>query len=459
MRMMTRARAGALLVAGLGLLSVGCAARRVEVEVSWRQPPLIELEGGGLPAVGILQVHADEAPLRHAPPDVGNIPVLLLHAIKGYFDAQGSPEQVVDYTDLGFDVMSSPSRLQVVPEDADSGALMLGAWPGVPLGVTTPLVTVARVFRWGTGAAHSGASAEVIDIIVLLSTWTREGTPVRTALIEVKGWTGQRHVSLDSGDAQVPLYEELRAGRRAPLPDDWVDLLWALLHEAVALHYFPFLPHPRTERLTLVEDLPDAIQAVREARYEDALRAWSQRLEQAPTEPDALYNAAAMNVLLGEDRRALHLLARALQQADSPLYRGLRERVLRRRSLAQRLGAAPPESASRGATAEVPTRCFDVEREPIGDVRWARGLSPVMDEGILRDYHPLECDTPGVRCHIDSYQMQWFSGKWSSRFQPGLNDLDRLPNYDGTPRRRWAAFIDHVHRYRVCVYPVVGLGT
>lgn len=53
----------------------------------------------------------------------------------------------------------------------------------------------------------------------------------------------------------------------------------------------------------------------------------------------------------------------------------------------------------------------------------------------------LSLDQDIFGCRIIAYRIQWFSGKWSGWFVPGINDLYKKP---GEPLRRfWACFNDH----------------
>ncbi|MDQ1281729.1 MAG: hypothetical protein QG630_80 [Patescibacteria group bacterium] len=55
------------------------------------------------------------------------------------------------------------------------------------------------------------------------------------------------------------------------------------------------------------------------------------------------------------------------------------------------------------------------------------------------------------RPEILKYRIQWFNGSWSPWYVPGVNDQDWKNNYDGTTRRIWSYFDDHVHEYEKCI--------
>ncbi len=48
------------------------------------------------------------------------------------------------------------------------------------------------------------------------------------------------------------------------------------------------------------------------------------------------------------------------------------------------------------------------------------------------------------------YRIQWFSGGWSEWYTPGVDDIDWKVNDDGTKRRVWGYFGDHIHEIEIC---------
>ncbi len=423
----------------------------VTVEVTRQQPPLLRLEGQPV-SVGILLVHADDALLEETRSDLWNMSGMVVKAVRDYFKAEGGQVQVVDYTDLGFQMWNTPRTKAGLARDPRR--LTLDPWPGVPLGVKTSLVTVVKVDGWSVGPTNGEGTGETAGIALLMSTWTREGQPVSTEYIRATGSTGGT-VALRSKAAAVELYEALRKPHRSPLPGEWSEMFWTVLREAVGLHYFRLLPAGLPERLELVGTEGEAgVRAFREGRYEDALAEWRRKYEADGKAHGALYDAALVHVMRGEDGEALRLFARAWQVEDRPLYRAAWERVLRRVARTQVVGAPGRAEAimTRGVPGNTePRRCFFVERGPSGDPRWSRGLAVDLEEELLAQYHPEHCGQSGARCTIDFYLVRFFNGIWSERMQPGLNDLDETSNHDGTRRRRWSLFYDHEHRYRYCV--------
>jgi tetratricopeptide (TPR) repeat protein len=441
-----------LLVLALSLGFSSCAPEpmTVTLEAVRQQPPLVRLARPV--SVGILLVYADDELLEATRPDLWNVSGLVVKGVRDSFATLGGQVEVVDYTHLGFRMWERErSKAERV---LDPQGWTLDAWPGVPPEVTTSLVTVVKVLRWDVGPVHPDGRDSGVNLTLLMSTWTREGQPVNTEILSANGRVGGPF-QLTSNEAAVELHEELKPPRRV-LPGEWTEAFWALLQELVGLHYFLLLPHQVPERLELVGTAGDeGVRACEEKRYADALEVWRRRYETDPRDHRALYNAARLSSLLGDDTRALQLLSAARAVEDVALYQEARERVQRRVARSWTPGASRPRARSLGAQAQEgssPTQCFSIEHGQTRDPRWLRGLALDIQEEVLRDYHPERCGWPGVRCALDSYQVKWAVGIWSERFLPGQNDLDRKPNLDGTRRRMWSYFYDHSYRYRYCVY-------
>ena len=91
-------------------------------------------------------------------------------------------------------------------------------------------------------------------------------------------------------------------------------------------------------------------------------------------------------------------------------------------------------------------KCTEVQRSRTRDCRWGAGLD--MTDQIVE----------GGR--IAAYKIQWFNGRWSGWYVPGVNDMDTKFNpYPRTcslsyraksMRRRWSYFYDHTHKFIIC---------
>jgi hypothetical protein len=61
---------------------------------------------------------------------------------------------------------------------------------------------------------------------------------------------------------------------------------------------------------------------------------------------------------------------------------------------------------------------------------------------------------------IAAYKIQWFNGRWSGWYVPGVNDMDTKFNiyprkcslsYRAKSMRRiWSYFYDHTHKFIIC---------
>ena len=80
--------------------------------------------------------------------------------------------------------------------------------------------------------------------------------------------------------------------------------------------------------------------------------------------------------------------------------------------------------------------CVEITAGANGVAAWKAGLS-------------LTVDVQQLSGKIAAYQIQWFNGKWSGWYIPGVNDIDTKLNGCGM-RRMWSYFFDHTHKYIVC---------
>ncbi|PIW96034.1 hypothetical protein COZ84_00350, partial [Candidatus Kuenenbacteria bacterium CG_4_8_14_3_um_filter_39_15] len=82
----------------------------------------------------------------------------------------------------------------------------------------------------------------------------------------------------------------------------------------------------------------------------------------------------------------------------------------------------------------------------------ATGKTTIIQEQPLRGYvyQALGLDI-STHPEIMKYRIRWFNGSWSAWYIPGQNDIDWKTNLDGSKRRVWAYFDDHVHEYEKCL--------
>jgi len=69
---------------------------------------------------------------------------------------------------------------------------------------------------------------------------------------------------------------------------------------------------------------------------------------------------------------------------------------------------------------------------------------------ISKEFENLHLDI-SAHPEILLYRIKWSNGVWSQYYIPGLGDVDTKVNTDGTPRRMWSYFADHVHEITTCV--------
>lgn len=307
-----RSHTGALLA----LLSLtGCGASFGPVHVLRRHvPPAAVTEP---PAVGILQVHVDDAVLETAPEDFLHVSGLVVKAAKEHLAPAGIP--VEDYVDLE----DAPVRWTRRPAEQGHSSLSLEALPPLPFGVRTPLVTLVEVWEWKVEelGQEGGVHKDQVAITLLLSTWSRQGEPVLTEMVYARAQAGGLLALSTTGDEQrVDAYLGVR--KKQPLPNDTKALFWTVLREAVGLHYASHLPYFVPEELSL--QLGHAGEQEHKdflfERFDRPLRAWKQTLQADPLAHGAFYNAALVYLIRGEDEQALPLLERAVLLEPESVY-------------------------------------------------------------------------------------------------------------------------------------------
>jgi tetratricopeptide (TPR) repeat protein len=479
------------MLAVLGLC--GCSPRITSVGVLRMHPPLLGAPQPGA-AVGIVQVRASDEVLDEAPEELLNITGLVVKAAKDSLRAAGIP--LVDYSDLGYEVAWKRKALGSVTK------VSLEALPPLPFGVQTPVVTVVDVLEWKVvEQAATNLPRYAARITLLMSTWTREGKPLRTEVIRAEA--GLRSaLQLHSTAASAATVNRFLGMRRIQSSTITVKekLFWTALNEAVGLHFRDFLPHQTEDQVMLLHGAftEPGIEHFRAGRYEEALLSWEKAFTAYPKASSAMYNAAVVYVLWGNHQAARDLLERARAVRDDPLFRVLQasldqpqtprwvkdehERgsaelsthLLPVAGVIQAQGAPPPEEEEEGEEAGVKaaapeSSCFLFSANPNRDLRWAQaGLSLDIDDQLLTEYHPQHCKRPGGGCYIEYYQLSTSASerRWSKRFIPGKDDIispktgvrqlktlvELAINHNHPSARQWAAFATHSHRYRYCQY-------
>jgi tetratricopeptide (TPR) repeat protein len=482
---------------------VGCAGAK-PYEVLRKQEPLIPVERGAL-AVGLLQVHAEDAVLELAPEMYLNVNGLVVKAMKEQLGALGI--EAVDYTDFGYEVAW---RKTPKPGGVD---FSLEALPPLPLGVRTPLVTVVEVLEWRLFEPNAaGWSRHLARITLVLSTWTREGAPLRSEVVQVTAGAGDT-VRLLSGSSYREAEASARQRSPGALPTDPDALFLAALGHALGVHFIDYQALQVQEWHVPSEDgaSRSGLTYLRAGLDDKALAVFTQAFEANPRAHGALYNAALVHIARGEDAEALELLARARAVKDKALYRrvmkDVQQRMERWQQRRQSLGHVDPsnpgvtvkvaaglldvpvpgEALTRniagdkaGRVVEPQRTCFLATGEANNDTRWLRaGTATDIDGKLLAEYHPEHCKPPQGSCYIDYYQLEDNpsaeneANRWSIRYSPGMNDIkvnarregefkmadigDRMTKFllwlvsEKQPVvRQWADFATTRHRYRYC---------
>jgi len=314
-------RAGLLAVA-LALVS-GCATY---VDVQREQKTIFTVQADR-PGVGLLDVSVPDDILARAPNDFGNMTGLIAKVTRDYCDEHGG-FNAVDYTQLGFHPRwerSNDARLNAPP-------MRVPSMEGVPAGVQTPLVTVARVIDWRTyNETFNNKTVDVAHVQLVLSTWTREGREVHTEQVDALARAGDQFLHLKAGDDHLVVWYQKSDGR-GPFyrqPEKRTELFMNALREAIGVHYYPYFPHKVQERLVLADDEPlkAGNQAAMRGAWDEAKAAWKEVADKNPKADGALYNMAMAELVQGNDAQAHALLKQAYEINDKMLYGGMLENI------------------------------------------------------------------------------------------------------------------------------------
>lgn len=319
---------------------VALSACATYIDAKRQQPPLFEVTAP-TPGVGILSVDVEDDVMARAPSDFSNMSGLFVKAVKDYFASQNASTPVVNYTDLGY----RPKWLRNPAHDPMP--FKLDSLPGIPAGVQTPVVSVVKVLDWRTYIETvDKKSIDKARVSLLISTWTKEGEPIRTEVVTGEAAAKDLKVMLSNHPVSYELvfgYERSLPDRRGFLPEEREKLFPEALQAATGLHYFPFLPQQVSERIVLIDDEPykEGVLAAQSGRFDEALASWTKVYEADPKAHGALYNAAMMHLLRGDDARAAELLQKAIAIDDKFLYTQRLSSVKSRLAMRKRFGAAP----------------------------------------------------------------------------------------------------------------------
>lgn len=328
---------GALVALVLGS---GCATY---ADFKREQAPILQLAGDGA-GVGLLQVEADDEVVAKAPNDFSNMTGLVSKAIKDYFKLQGTQLTFKDYTDLEYQARFTPNRSSTrIPYTVTE-------LPGVPAGVQSPLVTVVKVLDWRTFLEkdQSDKPVDVARVSLLMSTWTRDGQPVRSEVITAQGranqWGGVA-LDVDPEPGRLMVWFK-RSDTDQPrdlshAPKDRTKLFLAALKDAVAVHYYPYFPHEVSERHVIADDelLKPGVVEAQTGRLEQALALWEKVAAENPKSHGAVYNCALVHLVRGDDEKAAELLRQAVAIEKSWLYEDLLASIKTRLDLRKVIGA------------------------------------------------------------------------------------------------------------------------
>ncbi|MGQ0506683.1 MAG: hypothetical protein ACT4TC_15330 [Myxococcaceae bacterium] len=318
-------------------VTLGGCASYVDVK---RQQPVLYRVSAEKPGVGLLHVSVDDEVLAKAPNDFSNMTGLVAKVAKDYAEQRGG-FNVVNYTDLGF----TPRWTRQRNWNEKEPSYLLSPLEGVPAGVQTPLVMVAKVLDWRTFSEPVGKNVRnVAAVKLMISTWTREGKEVTSEVVDALAREGEMTLHLKAGNHELVRGYQHADGRRAFLhqPEKRDELFMNALREAVGVHLFPFFPHEIEERQALIDDaaLKPGVEAAQAGRWDEAMAQWEGVAKSAPKSHGALYNLAVGHMVRGDDAKAYELFAQAATLEDKFLYRSMRDLVKDRLALRKEIGAA-----------------------------------------------------------------------------------------------------------------------
>ncbi len=295
----------------------------------------------------LLDVSVPDDVIARAPNDFSNMTGLIAKTMRDYVELKGQ-FVALDKSDLGFH-----AKWERTGNDPNNlAAVRVRSLEGVPAGIQTPLVTVARVVDWRTSLEQKGKdSVDVAHVELIMSTWTREGTEVLTEHIDALARSDSPFLFLKAGDHHLVTWFQKSDGHEPFMkhPANRAELFMNVIREAVGVHYYPYFAHKVAERMVLVDDEPlkPGVQAALRGNFDEALQAWVEVAAKDPKAHGALYNAALMHLIKGDDEGALGLLEQAYKLEDKFLYGGVMDDVKAR--IAMRKTVGPGGSVQPGA--------------------------------------------------------------------------------------------------------------
>jgi len=323
---------------------VGCAVTALSgcstfLAVDRQQAPIFTVQGER-PGIGLLDVSVDDEVLARAPNDFSNMTGLISKVMRDYVDERGG-FVAVDYTMLGF----KPRWQRSNDARPNAAPVKVASMDGVPAGVQTPVVTVVKVLDWSTAVeVINKQQRDVAHVRLVMSTWTREGREVLTEVCDALWRSGEPTLFLKAGDKRVAEWFQKSDGHGPFMPrtERRFDLFMASLREAVGVHLYPFFPHKVHENLVMMDDEPlkPALQAALRGAYDEALAGWTELFQKDPQNHGAMYDAAMMLYVKGDEDGAYLLLKKAYALKDKWIYGAMMDSIGERLAMRKAIGPA-----------------------------------------------------------------------------------------------------------------------
>lgn len=326
---------GVLVVCAAAALS-GCSTF---LAVDRQQAPIFTVQGER-PGIGLLDVAVDDEVLARAPNDFSNLTGLISKVLRDYVDERGGFVGV-DYTMLGF----KPHWERSYDARENAAPVKVKQLDGVPAGVQTQLVTVVKVLDWSTTTeVFNKQTKDVAHVRLVMSTWTREGREVLTEVCDALWRSGESTLFLKAGDRRLAEWFQKSDGHGPFMrtTERRADLFMSSLREAVGVHLYPYFPHKVHENLVMMDDEPlkPALQAALRGAYDEALAGWTELYQKDPQNHGAMYDAAMMLLVKGDEAGAYLLLKKAYALKDKWIYGAMMDTIGARLAMRKSISAA-----------------------------------------------------------------------------------------------------------------------